>query len=96
MLSERICTRCKCNICVEGRYWSAGYCSHCGGKLSGVIASVGRFVNGVEMRFWWRAVVADDVEMFVRVCGVFSDRLLCVGSAARESVESEESWNGII
>ena len=65
MLSERICTRCKCNICVEGRYWSAGYCSHCGGKLSGVIASVGRFVNGVEMRFGWRAIVADDVEMLV-------------------------------
>ncbi len=65
MLSERICTKCKCIICVEGRYWSAGYCSHCGGKLRGVIASVGRFINGVELRFGWRATVAADVEMFI-------------------------------
>lgn len=65
MLSERVCTRCKCSICVEGRRWSAGYCPHCGGKLSGVIASVGRFVNGVELQFGWRAIGAADVEMLI-------------------------------
>lgn len=65
MISERVCTRCGCNICVEGKYWLAGYCSHCGGELSGAIASVGRFINGVEMRLGWRAIVAADAGMFI-------------------------------
>lgn len=65
MLGERMCTRCKRNNCVKGRYWAAGYCAYCGGELRGVIASVSRFINGAETRFGWRAILATDTGVLV-------------------------------